>query len=98
MRNSGSAIKTDLSDIARLGQKAVEKSQLILPLMGQLWMQAERRSDASERAASADVPFHAEGVVVTDSTYKPRRSHSSRHRLRVGIQVEMAMKIDHLTP
>lgn len=42
----GAAIKTDLTDEARLGEKAVEKSQLILPLVSQLRMQTECGPDA----------------------------------------------------
>lgn len=34
----GSTIKADLSDVARVGKKAVEKCQLILPLVSKLRM------------------------------------------------------------
>ena len=42
----GAAIKTDLADVARLRQKAVEKRQLILPLVRKLRVQTESRPDA----------------------------------------------------
>jgi len=34
--------------------------------------------------ASADVPLQAEGVVVTDNRWTPRRTHSSRTAMGSG--------------
>ena len=42
----GAAIKADLTDVARLGQKPVEQWQFVLPLVSQLRMQTEPSPDA----------------------------------------------------
>jgi hypothetical protein len=94
----GGSIEPDLTDITRTRQKLLEEVKLAPPFVSQFGVEAQGRPDARRTARQRKGPAPGgwrcrHGEHVRTGLYT-----SSHNRIRVGIEIEVTMEVDHPTP
>ena len=94
----GRTVETDFSYIPRLGQKCVEKTQFALALFGELRMQTERRPNAWRACGKSRRSFPCRRRCGHRQNVHAAAIAFVSYLMTVGIEIQVAVKIDHLTP
>jgi hypothetical protein len=92
------AVEADLADVAHLRQQFVEKGQLALALMRELRVQAERSSDSRRIARQRARALPGARRRRNGQDIEPALPALGDEAGGIGIEIEMAMKVDHRTP
>src|SRR5690349_12367285 len=92
------AIEADLTNIPAIGKQIIKESEFGLPLVGQLGMQSKCRADSRCAGSESRRLFPCAGRCGNRKQVDALFRAAFDDLLRILVQIQMAVKVDHRTP
>jgi hypothetical protein len=92
------AIKADLADVSNLWQESLKQLDLGFSFVDKLRMQTDRGPDPRETARQTRRAAPGARRCRDRENIEPASLTLPNHIMRIGVEIQVAMEVDHFTP